>query len=374
MLMKKQKSRHGFTLIELLVVIAIIAVLIALLLPAVQQAREAARRTQCKNNLKQLGLALHNYHDITVTTFPPGYVGANAATGGYFTGFGWMFMLLPQIDNANLFNTLTSPTTNPNTTIGLTGLTSAVATNQTVQTPLPAFRCPTDPGASTVSVLTINGAGVSGTGTPPVVPFGRTTYFGVVGVDPGWNATTGAFTPTVSNPAGTPANAAVGAIGTYANPGVPAIGLTATSATIDLFGGTFGANSKRGFRDMTDGSSNCIVVGERYTPIASSTTAAAIGDGGWAGATDNGTGGATATPWPGILGQASALGEATYAINYMFTGTNNRPLTTGFGSLHTGGSHFLMGDGAVKFLNANLDITTFRRLARVNDGNVTGDY
>src|SRR5471032_224525 len=93
---------RGFTLIELLVVIAIIAVLIALLLPAVHQAREAARRTQCKNNLKQMGLALHNYHDITSTTFPPGYI--NTTQAGNLSGWGWQTMLLPQIDQAALFN------------------------------------------------------------------------------------------------------------------------------------------------------------------------------------------------------------------------------------------------------------------------------
>ena len=88
--------KRGFTLIELLVVIAIIAILIALLLPAVQQAREAARRTQCKNNLKQLGIAMHNYHD-TVNVFPWGFDERETL---------WTAMILPQIEQANLYNTL----------------------------------------------------------------------------------------------------------------------------------------------------------------------------------------------------------------------------------------------------------------------------
>lgn len=99
------RRRPGFTLIELLVVIAIIAVLIALLLPAVQQAREAARRSQCKNNLKQLGLALHNYHD-TSNMFPINYTDGNyAETGRHHS---WIFGILPYIDQAPLFNTIDS--------------------------------------------------------------------------------------------------------------------------------------------------------------------------------------------------------------------------------------------------------------------------
>ena len=90
--------RRAFTLIELLVVIAIIAVLIALLLPAVQQAREAARRSQCKNNLKQIGLACHNYHE-SLRVFPPGYViDSNALASGNIIAYGWGAMLLPYLD------------------------------------------------------------------------------------------------------------------------------------------------------------------------------------------------------------------------------------------------------------------------------------
>ena len=112
-----QKSRRGFTLIELLVVIAIIAILIALLLPAVQQAREAARRTQCRNNLKQIGLALYNYHEAH-SVFPPGYItggcasafdldtiaGNNTICISQRLGLHWPLHILPYVDQAPLYN------------------------------------------------------------------------------------------------------------------------------------------------------------------------------------------------------------------------------------------------------------------------------
>jgi prepilin-type N-terminal cleavage/methylation domain-containing protein len=100
----KRSKRQGFTLIELLVVIAIIAILISLLLPAVQSAREAARRLQCKNNLKQIGLALHNYHDVHLG-FPPAFV-SDVGSGGTTPGGEWSIhsRILPYLDQANLYN------------------------------------------------------------------------------------------------------------------------------------------------------------------------------------------------------------------------------------------------------------------------------
>src|SRR5438045_1660058 len=104
----KSSRRLGFTLIELLVVIAIIGVLIALLLPAVQQAREAARRSQCKNNLKQIGLAIHGYHD-TFNLFPPSaifgwYAPGTPVTGAVPRNFSWIVMLLPYLEQGPLYN------------------------------------------------------------------------------------------------------------------------------------------------------------------------------------------------------------------------------------------------------------------------------
>ena len=144
MLGKRHLSR-GFTLIELLVVIAIIAILIALLLPAVQQAREAARRTQCRNNLKQIGLALHNYHD-TFRLFPPGVIrdGQNNSEA-----WGWTVFILPFLEQANLYNQLDPDTYRLRDLLaGLNPTYPAPTANAAIlQNPLSVFICPSDPNS-----------------------------------------------------------------------------------------------------------------------------------------------------------------------------------------------------------------------------------
>ena len=148
--------RRGFTLIELLVVIAIIAVLIGLLLPAVQAAREAARRAGCLNNLKQIGIALHNYHDSR-GVLPPGYI----YVYGYPTGgFGWATMILPNIEQAALFNTVNFSLpawSSPNSTACVQKIAS--------------YFCPTDSSSNSSRRLW----GIFGilTITRPLIPLGR---------------------------------------------------------------------------------------------------------------------------------------------------------------------------------------------------------
>ena len=340
-------DRRGFTLIELLVVIAIIAVLIALLLPAVQQAREAARRTQCKNNLKQLGLALHNYHDITSSTFPSGYV--NRKLNG---GWGWNSMLLPQLDQASLYNTLGGDSMTPNFNSDF-ALVPATVTPNTVQMSIKAFRCPSDTGNDLIAPN--NNFAFSS---------GRSNYVGVAGTDPSWiNATVGGAS---SSSFGTVGTLCTGGYGEPVACGAFYV-LESTSfepIVTSAYGGIFGANSKCGFREMMDGSSNIIAIGERYTPLISTVTQDGMGDASWVGATDD----------TGPYGQGVALGEASVPINAFFTSTTPRPGTTGFGSMHTGGCHFLMGDGGVRFINQNVDMNTYRKLSRIADGAVVGDF
>jgi prepilin-type N-terminal cleavage/methylation domain-containing protein len=155
--------RRGFTLIELLVVIAIIAILVALLLPAVQQAREAARRSQCKANMKQLGLAMHNYHDVH-SVFPPGFIrrGSAGLPGNWNAvcstladgsgvsntarGWAWGAFVLPYMDQAGLYDTIAPDGCRPpNSAADYNGATDPL------RTPLPAYVCPSSPNMGRIT-------------------------------------------------------------------------------------------------------------------------------------------------------------------------------------------------------------------------------
>jgi len=155
--------RKGFTLIELLVVIAIISILVSLLLPAVQQAREAARRTTCKNNLKQIGLALNNYHDAH-SILPPGYV-TGAPYPATSNGWGWSALILPQLDQAPIYNAV-------NFALPVEHASNSAA----VRVSLAVYQCPTDqtPGGSFAITDSLGNA---------MMQAGVSSYAGTVGND-----------------------------------------------------------------------------------------------------------------------------------------------------------------------------------------------
>ena len=316
------RLRLGFTLIELLVVIAIIAILIALLLPAVQQAREAARRTQCKNNLKQVALALHNYHDV-FNTFPPGYTARNVTNADPVTaetgpGYAWSFAIMPQLEQGSLSTAIDTE----KDAVDLDNLAIAATSR------LNAFLCPSDSAPLTFDV-------VDGNGDTITLP--SSNYPGIFGY---------------------------GSVTMNAGRGT----------------GVFFRNSSVRFRDVTDGTSNTICVGERThehkfmmnmpAVKANSTWYAAI-----PGATRNaGMGGMMASMIEGPSSMILGHVGQTMGMMQMHSNPNQTNHIVHFSSRHVGGVQFVLCDGSVHFLSENVDYDTFRRLGERSDGQVLGEF
>ena len=337
------RRRSGFTLIELLVVIAIIAVLIALLLPAVQQARESARRTQCKNNIKQLGLAIHNYHD-TFSMFPP--LAIAAGVGGYdaFTGgstakipkqlnTSGLLLLAPYLDQAPLYNAWDF--NNAASWSYVYGLYSAssVQGNPDVnanisKTKLAVLRCPSDPGTDFYT--------------------GADHYYGI----------------SANNAGGFRTNYAMCA--TYLEYYYDHYWNNQDLLNRRAFGG----DKATTFRDWADGTSNCVVMSEQTREKYNGSL------GGWTYVCHVNLGIDFVGPYtaPGQNWPWTKINQWTY---------NNDPTTYRYGrlgqwsspgSVHVGGVQVLMGDGAVRFVSENISGVAQAALGYVSDGINPGDF
>ncbi len=332
----RTKRARGFTLIELLVVIAIIAVLIALLLPAVQQAREAARRIQCRNNLKQLGLALHNYHSAH-DIFPIGGLGAVSNT--YFIGEASFFVaLLPYLDQSAAYNQFDFGSAFNRADGDIDRMTPAMISLYS-KLRVPGLNCPSSELPKTAVIWDEN------------INIQRTNYVGISGaaINPGDGVTDLGYT---------------NAHGRYVDNGILAPG------------------SQMRFSGITDGSSNVIAISEQGRPLD-------VSNGYYTG-TDNRSCMHNGGTW---FGATRAMPLSLVNVEYFYTqnltairyGINNMaPGLTGatypyhanipISSRHVGGAHALRGDGSVVFLSQTMNFQTLLRLAHVSDGNIVGEY
>jgi prepilin-type N-terminal cleavage/methylation domain-containing protein len=344
------KARRAFTLIELLVVIAIIAILIALLLPAVQQAREAARRTQCKNNLKQIGLGLHNY-ESTFGTFPIGYldtlVGNTPMKDG---GWAWDAYLLPYMDQAPLYNTLDFRM-HPYGDVASGATTQANKNAMSVVQP--AFKCPSD-----------TGPGSKG--------------------DNAGNAANGLTNHALSN--------YMGSLGAFDGDACDEVNFVPFMGTPARNNGLLVCNLTRRIRDVTDGTSNAIAVGEvSFIPFGQDMNGANIGSDRNYQYGNITTGGGPDCNRIGANqnGGFNHLRSTRKKINGPLL--NASTMWRAYHSKHVGGAQFALCDGSVRFISENIDHTgtnatvagvsmingpygTYQRLGAINDGQVVGEF
>jgi len=314
------RQRHpGFTLIELLVVIAIIAVLIALLLPAVQQAREAARRSQCKNNLKQFGLAAHNYHDA-FAQFPMGgtYSAPNPAPN-----ISWAVRCLPYLEQSGLYNQLNMSSTNVPSQVLPDG-------KQAREHQVPIFRCPSDPNPDFIT------------------QYAQSSYSGSIGSQrtPSSNSACNPFLGLAQNLIPTNAD---------------------YSRTLDL-GAVSGMFSQGGasiaLTDVSDGASNTLLFGEILPNCMLSIPV------GWWPNNARATIGSTLAP----INEMTTCEGSTKISNPACTSSDNYNYSWGFKSMHTGGGQFTMADGSVRFISQNIDSATYQSLGGRADGKTLGEF
>lgn len=289
------KPLRGFTLVELLVVIAIIGILVGLLLPAVQAAREAARRMQCSNNVRQLGLAVHNYESAN-RRIPSGWI-ANNAHGE--PGWGWAAALLPFMEASNLHNQIDFrvPIEDP-------------IHAQVRVTVVPTFICPSDTGPDLFEIAAGDGHDH------------EHEHAALEGVD---DAPEKLFKLSKSN--------LIGMFGTFELEDAPYNG-----------DGMFYGNSRIKFRDVTDGLSNTLMVGERCSRLGGSL-------------------------WQGNIPEATEphariLGVADHGPNDAHAHFED------FSSYHTGGVNFMRADVSVTFLSNSIDLRVYQAMATRAGGEV----
>jgi len=374
------RSGRGFTLIELLVVIAIIAVLISLLLPAVQSAREAARRAQCTNNLKQIGLALHNYESSN-GSFPLGGVNLDPALnqgngwGNRATALSWRALVLPYMEGGNAYNAT-------NFSIGMfggstpdqggNGYTAWMTTFNNWICPSdgqndngfrpylgPCCVYPTPEGNGTVGNNPINPA----TGQPATVT-PVTNYAGSFGDNfcGGPQLNGGSVLPWETPPT------------TVLAPGQPRIGYDGFWGTKNTSPGGLTGNTLRGFFDystgqyarissVTDGTSNTIIVGE-VLPYQAADNNFWVTNGGTAGTT-------VPINFKSTFSASDpACNDGGWQSQVQPLGCRFRSAAKGFKSEHPGGANFCFADGSVKFLKASISMPTYCALGSRNGGEV----
>ncbi len=348
-----KRQVRGFTLIELLVVIAIIATLVAILLPAVQQAREAARRSTCKNNLKQFGIALHNYHD-TYNTFPAGlYIATNNGIPDGIEGrdgsWSWGTMLLPFVEQPALFDLLRPGPVEMADAVG----TPAVLAE--MQKPISLFRCPSDPAPDTNDWFQ-----VPSSATPPGDA----------------NCTTGCEKIATAN-----------YVGVANSNNMERNNVNGIFVWADARDGN--STTVRRMRDVTDGLSNTIAIGERTWEL--NNPALGRKDRVNAAVVFGANGNSKLHDQQGLI---YVLGTTRTAINCVDGQVANPDVCErGFSSQHKGGAQFVMGDGAVRFVSENINHVrngiganpggtsengyvdgTYERLSAINDGAVLGEF